>query len=221
MENKLKILELTKYYIERYSLDTSYSSSSSENTLDNLGTFNQAITRIIKNTTINDVSLWEIINIKGKARQISIIEFEKLCLPSLIEYIEKNCTDYDKKQLINDKNRLSLQQSKDYWDELAKKAIDDHNEGMRNLIDISIDDSDNEMYFSKSSEEIREKGINMMIEAIYNIFYEPFDWNLLSYDMNNTPIDEGYNPEITGEMLRSEKRLQDYQNYIGKRKLRL
>ena len=71
-------------------------------------------------------------------------------------------------------------------------------------------------------EEVASKGYEMMIEAIYNVFYQPFKWQALKRDMEAAEVtDEGYNPSITAEALRATARLSDFTNYTGSPKKQL
>ena len=59
----------------------------------------------------------------------------------------------------------------------------------------------------------------MMIEALYDVFFNTFNWALLGDDLEKSIIpDVGYKAEIPTECLQARERLQNYYNYIGERK---
>ena len=213
MSNELKILELTKYYVSRYSLNTKYKSNSSENSNDGLGTYQQAITRILKEVQITQRRLWDVIKPdNGGTRKISIEDFEKHCFENWSSYIEANCTEYDHTRLADDKEKYYSIIDNNYWNKKAEEAIEAHNRAIENY-----DPNEDECSYSVSKGDVLEKGHNMMLEAIYNIFYESFNWGLLEYDMNNSILEDiGYNPPITGGTEKSLSNLKNYTNYIGR-----
>lgn len=62
----------------------------------------------------------------------------------------------------------------------------------------------------------------MMLEALYNLFFEGFDWNQLMHDKFKAEItNTGYNADVTADTVRALKRLQDYTNYVGKKETQL
>lgn len=208
MEKELKILELTKHYVERYHIETTHSSNSADNTSDGLGTLRQAITRILKKTIVSGKTLWDIIETEGKSRQISIREFEKYCFVDLANYLQKNYRqdEYDSKKLEED---IKPFKKRDEWVEKINQSYEegdwDHNEAEDHSIIVTED-------------QIKEKGYSMMLEAIYNLFFEPFKWEELESDLINSHIDVHYNPDIDLSTIIAWENLKDIYNYIGEKR---
>ncbi|MCF2643271.1 hypothetical protein I6E50_12750 [Roseburia hominis] len=217
-ENKMTIRELVNYYVERYELCTENQSESYSGANDGLGTYITAISRIMKNTYIAESSLWDICKPENKAREISLEEFEDHCFDKWVNYIEKDSSRIgNKTTLKNDKERYKASKDAHYWDEKAEEAIKAQNHYIETT-DLG-DILENNFPFV-SDKEIEEKGHKMMLEAIYDIFYEHFNWALLKYDMQNSIVPDGgcYNPDINGGNVKSKTQLEDYHNYIGRRK---
>lgn len=218
MSRKLKIRDLAKYYVDRYKLYTPDESDNYAGFDDVLGSYVTQITRIIKSVSIGETNLWKIIKPDHGARQISIEDFESHCFDLWSGYIERNCNNYNKKQLENDKERHISQKDDAYWAKKAEEAIQEHNRLIETK-DWNEENSD-KPFLGVSEEKFLQKGHNMMLEALYDVFYEPFNWGLLKYDMQCSIVhDTGYNPPITGKTEKSRFQLEDYHNYIGKKKM--
>ena len=97
-----------------------------------------------------------------------------------------------------------------------KKAIRD------NAIENGADIPDDNDYLAPvvTERELEIKGCKMMLEALYNIYYEPFDWDRLRKDLfySKYDLDEGYNEDTPEEVDRAREDIKDFRNYIGARK---
>lgn len=217
------ILELTKYYVERYQLNTEYYSNSNEEKEDGLGAYKQAITRLIKDTSFCGRSLWNIIKKEDchSVRKISIDDFEEQCFGRWYLYIQKQKT-YNKTMLDDDYNKVMARTKKKIWDKRIEERIEErieaHNQAFEEYQQDLIDNVD---IYEVSNEKIKEKGLEIMIEAIYDVFYEPFNWGLLESDMNNIQsLSDGYNPSINSDTLQSELNLNNARAvYVGRRRI--
>ena len=108
-----------------------------------------------------------------------------------------------------------------YYTKLAENAIEAHNKTLdeEDFYELRSREFDTEYSFNYPlNTETERSGLRMMIEAIFEIFYEPFDWKLFSDDVQNYPQDTGYNPTITPEMMQSIERLKSIESYAKKRK---
>lgn len=216
MEKKLKVRELLVYYVDRYALSTENYSSITDSGQDGLGTLNAALIRILKKSMVGEISLWDAIQQKEGPRRISIEDFEKYCFRDWVKYIEDNCSDYDASALQSDKDRYLEEMS---WIQAAQDTVLSMN--------AAFESGDYDYRVSKGTddtgineEELLRKGHDMMLEAIYDTFFERFQWEKLKKDMEqvNLPSGSEYNAEITPEMVKAAARLGSYLNYIGKRK---
>lgn len=218
---KLTIYNLTKYYVERYSLDTRYKTDSSEKILDGLGTYIKEIQRILQKTRVGEKPLWDCIKPDKRARQITKEEFEKHCFPQLAEYIEKNCTSYNVEAVNKDKQEWERRYAEDKelsdLAEAARKAENDFLES--GSYESYGHESDG--YYSPTEEEVSRKGHDMMLEAIYDLFFEEFDWKKLKDDLERCGnIPDGYNADIEKEDIKAQYSLRSYKNYIGAKKIK-
>lgn len=218
MGEKLKVRDLLVYYVERYSLTTDGYSDVINSAQDGLGAYFAALKRILKETMINGVSVWDsMVQLTGP-RRISIEDFERYCFKTWVQYIETNCDDYNKEALQADKARYAPEGG--WWDDAAAVAVKSQNAALESgAYDYKSDTGSTDI--GVSEDDIKRKGHNMMLEALYDIFYEEFRWDELRDDMLRSEILSGseYNPEITPEMLEAQHRLKNYLNYIGKRKI--
>ena len=216
MEKKLKVKELLVYYVDRYALLTENYSSVTDTDEDGLGALNTSLKRILKKTMIGNISVWEAFQQKSGPWRISVRDFEKYCFKEWVRYIEDNCSGYDASALQADKDRYLEELS---WEEAAQDAIKTTNDALESgEYDYRV--TVGEDYIGISEIELRQKGHDMMLEAIYDIFFERFQWEKLKKDMEqvNLPSGSEYNAEITPEMMKAWTRLGSYLNYIGKRK---
>lgn len=216
MEKKLKVRELLVYYVDRYALSTENYSSITDSGQDGLGTLNTALIRILKKCTVGEISLWDAIQHENGPRRISIEDFERYCFKDWVKYIEDNCSDYDVSALQSDKDRYLEEMS---WIQAAQDTVLSMNAALESGdydYKVSIESDDTGI----SDEELLRKGHDMMLEAIYDIFFERFRWEKLKKDMEqvNMPSGSEYNAEITPEMMKALTRLGSYLNYVGKRK---
>lgn len=216
---KIKIKELSEYYIRRYKFNAN---AKAEIEYDPK-TYIVAITRILKSTILLDEkNLWDMIKNPKAVRQISIEEFERYCFPRWSEYIEKNLLDndgfpnYDVDTLTADKRRYNLTADNEKWEKITDDVIEAYNSAF--VLNDMIP-SDNDPVPLTTEEEVKKKGLEMMIEAIYDIFYKAFDWELLKHDLEAKEItDPGFNPNITPETLKARERLKSFRSYIGEAK---
>ena len=59
----------------------------------------------------------------------------------------------------------------------------------------------------------------MMLEAIYEVFYEPFDWEQHEKDIGKDMLIDGeYWADADDDNFAARQRLEDYKNYIGKKR---
>lgn len=217
MSQKLKIRDLVIYYVDRYHLDTSRTADSAENMSDGLGTYITAVRRIMEKIEIGEKRLWDVIKPQNQSRQISIEDFERYCLTQWVQYIEVNCENFDKNAIAEDKERGVLFADSERWDKKAEEAIAAHNQAMENDDDSNYGIEDFPPAIDEN--EVRKIGEKMMLEAIYNVFYESFNWNLLKYDLEKEKVtNTGYNPDIDGATLKSKHRLKFWNSYVGKKK---
>lgn len=217
MPEELRISALVEYYVQRYNLD-SKGLENGKKRYEKYKTYKMEISRILQKTYISGSSLWDIIGPKNGdktgVRKISIEEFERQCFPQWAEYIRK-CNDFDEEALKEDEERyLAYYMENKKWREVAERALAQHNAAIEN------EDGDPDDYvYGVTIEDVKAKGHEMMLEAIYNIFYGPFQWEKLKADMEAADVNyDGYNPEITPEMEKAKSQLEDYKNYTGEPK---
>lgn len=199
-ENRLTIKELIKYYVKRYSLvpnscDES-NPSESEQIQSEYARFRIAIRRILITTFIADKTLWDIINRDGEPRKISIDEFERHCFTKWSAYIKRNNEGrYDEKKLKED------------------EAIILNNE----LLKAGVDFVYSQPIINR--QRLRDTGHEMMLEAIFDIFFESFNWEQLEKDVGlDMLIDGEEETDINDDNLAARQRLEDYKNYCVKKK---
>lgn len=219
MNDKLSIKNLVQYYIDKYNLKPNYTSDLSADFQEMYGKYIVQVTRILKSTQVGEKKLWDIINPQKGSRKISIYDFEKNCFDRWAAYIKKQCEgEYDHIRLEKDIERHKIHTNEYY---LAKKLEDTITEHNRMIESGSFDRSADEAGLPHvTDQEISQKGHEMMLEAIYEIFYESFNWELLAFDLKNSIILENdYNPEVTISNQKSIERLKDYSNYAGRKKI--
>lgn len=219
MDDKKSIKELVEYYIEKFNLLPKSDSDPSADFQEKYGKYLAQITRILKSTQVGEKKLWDIIKPEKGSRKISIDDFEKNCFDSWAAYIKKQCEgEYDRIRLEKDIERHKIHTDESY---LAKKREDNIAEHNRMIENDPFDRNADEAGLPYvTDQEISQKGHEMMLEAIYEIFYESFDWELLAFDLKNSIIpDNGYNPEVTISNQKSIECLKDYSNYVGRKKI--
>lgn len=219
MEDKLTIKKLVQHYIDKYNLKPNYTSDHSADFQEIYGKYLAQITRILKRTRVGEKKLWDIINPEKGPRKISVDDFEKYCFDSWAAYIKKQCDDeYDRIRLEKDTERHKIYTDEFYLTKKLEADIAEHNKMIENNpFDRNTDEA---VLPCVTDTEISQKGHEMMLEAIYEIFYESFDWELLASDLKNSIIlDNDYNPEVTISNQKSIERLKDYSNYVGRKKI--
>ena len=184
---------------------------------DGSKTYTQAISRILKNTFVGEVRLWDIIKPKGEVRRISIADFEKNCFGAWAQYIERNCEQYDAKALEADRERMRVYAEDTYWEEQAAIADEIRNRAYES--GYVPGDTAGETGTVPEA-EVRRMGLDMMTEAIYSVLFDEFDWDSLRADLETVyKPSEAYGDETSGEEEKAAYRLKSYMNYIGQRKL--
>ena len=215
---KITIMELLRYYVDRYDLPTEAMGNVDEVNEDGLKPYYTKVTRILQETTIGEITLWDAIKpAKGK-RQISVEEFEKLCFPKWCAYIEKYYAGcYDIGALQADKERYAEEYR---WVEIASEQAEKLRKELESGAYIP-DPSDRTVNYPVSDEAVKATGHDMMIEALYDIFFERFRWDRLEADMRDAEVlksnrsEEGF---YTAELVRADTMLKSFRNYIGDRR---
>ena len=198
MPKKLSLSELILYYVKKY--DLADTCKTSETSKKNIGTYRQAVTRLLQSKKIGNITLYDAIKTENKPRKISIEEFENLCLFEWLTKI-KNYVGKEKRKQFDEDMALATQ-------------IERHNQ--------SLSEPDQEEFFEDTmttvAADIFQNTKNaMMLQAIYEIFYEPFNDEKLLNDLNTiSSYDGSFNPPVS--VIKSNNNLQDYKTYIGKRK---
>lgn len=225
MEEKKTITELTEHYIKRYNL---FPYDNNGNSLDDYSRsqFNDIyvqIKRILRKKEIGGTSYWEILKAQKKgATKVNIEEFEQQCFKELASYIQKryeNCQTNvnfieDKRknhfyntneEMLEDLRESYIKNNNSFYE---NGGIDDLNEELRNGFPENM----------AEEETLLKKECEMMLRALYDVFYTSFNREMLKYDLENIPtvMNDGDEPSL--EQTLSLHRLSDYKNYIGKRK---
>lgn len=217
MSELLSVRRLVEHYVDKYKLDMRYLSDSSPNTHDNLGTFIQEVRRILTRTKVGNQSLWELIKPDKGTRHISVEDFEKYCFKDWLEYIEKTERIQDKVMFAKDKERWNKEYAEAHrLNEAVNKLVNDVNRGFENYAP-TMEECEYDAYAPVvSEEELLKKGHEIMIEAIFSIFYKSFNWELLKHDMLYSQVDTTYyNPIVTAENIKAIERLKDISKYVG------
>lgn len=223
MEKKLKIKELAEYYNKRYEL-TNYDRYIDKNNYDNaINTLLVGITRIIKSAKIGEKIFWDTIKPEKGSRMVSVEDFEKQCFKEWVGYLQKNYESCkDNTNFMQDKQKNHIYDSEDeYWEDRVQSFTKNNdsfyeNGGNDDLNEELLNGFPDNMVLS---EDTIKRAYEAMLEALYDVFYEPFKWDMLKYDSEHKPIDNSYGTKYTREQIESNDRLLDYKNYIGKRKV--
>ena len=216
LEEKMPVAKLAEHYVDRYELSIRDPKRKSDDIVpdkkEEIRMFAQALSRIMKKKKIGESTLWTTIKPDDGGRVISLDFFEANCFGEWSEHIKKYYNVGNEKQFEDDIMRNAAQSKHDYYQRLADEAIKQHNEALG-------DDYDEEE-IGVTQSKVREKGHIMMLEAVYNIFYESFDWSLLERDLNEVDTLDlsGKDPNITAEYMEAKDRLRTFNSYIGKRK---
>lgn len=165
-----------------------------------------------------DQSLWDSIKPKKGPRKISIDYFEKCCFEKWAAYIKKNHKGkYDCTRLEKDIERHKLLTDESYLTKKMEEALAEQNRLLQEHPSGSCDEDS--CVPQPITESIAREGYRMMLEAIYEIFYESFDWTKLECDMLRAQMIDPVNSDVTVDQHASVERLKDYSNYVGKRKI--
>lgn len=219
MDDKKSIRELLEYYIEKYSLLPKSDPDDSMEFQEMYGKYFAQIRRILKSTHIGEKPLWDDIKPEKGSRKISINDFEISCFDSWSAYLKKQDKDeYGHILLEKDIEQHKIRLDECYLAKKLKTDKDEHNRMIEyGLSEINADEMGLPFVTDR---EISQKGHEMMLEAIYDIFYESFNWEQLTFDLKNSIIlDNGYNPKVTISNQKSIESLKDYSNYVGRKKL--
>ena len=211
-KEKLTIRQLAIHYIDAYHLSLNMDNK------DPFGNFTTQLQRIMERTKINQRPLWDLIKPPKGVRKISIELFEKYCFLQWADYIQNHYDkkEYDSEALAREKAKY-IEETENNYGELAQRIIDSNNAALEDR-DPKPDD-DILAIFSTKDEDLQKMGCRMMLEALYNLFFEGFDWNQLMHDKFKAEItNTGYNADVTADTVRALKRLQDYTNYVGKKR---
>lgn len=68
-----------------------------------------------------------------------------------------------------------------------------------------------------SSIELEKHRCTKMLEALYNLYFEPVDIVALENDLNTTLIDPDYDPQLLQERMNAENRLANPENYCKRK----
>ena len=215
MSREYTIKELIKYYVDRYNLPVENRARVHETDDLGIAAYKEALKRIMQATRIGNMSYWNTIKTDGW-RRVTIEDFEKQCFPAWCRYIEKNCETYDKAALQADKDKYTEAIK---WENEAQTWIEAQNQALIDGSYFEMFESDVD-YPAITDAELRQRGHEMMIEAIYDTLFQRFQWEKLKEDMERAEIPDGsmYNADITPELLKARARLQSYLNYIGKKR---
>lgn len=222
MEKKLKIRELAEYYVKRYGLTPYDKNANTDEYNGDVRTIATQITRTMKGTKIGEKYLWDTINPDKGARAISIEDFEKQCFTEWVRYLHDNHESCkDNANFMQDKKKNHIYDSEDeYWKDRVQSFTENNDSFYENG---GNDDINEELLHGfpanmVTQEDVEKMAYKMMFRALYDVFYEPFKWDMLRYDLENRPTDNDYGTEFTKKQVHSSDRLSDYKNYIGKRK---
>lgn len=215
---KKKILDIAKYFAHRYNLPLNEGEDYQENEV--YGTYVTQIKRIMKKVPKDGENLWDFIKEDKKARMISINDFILNCFPEWEIYIKKKHLDEMER---NSDAYQSFFEDKRLYDTLTVDKIlnDKQNELLEcinNYYEEGYNDPDNQGYvpieYRKDDEKVKLKGYGFMIEAIYNIFYSRFKWDLLAEHMTlEANRSDEYNTPPTNEEMIAILSLNDFENY--------
>lgn len=222
MEKKLKIRELAEYYVKRYGLTPYDKNANTDEYNGDVRTIATQITRTMKETKIGEKYLWDTIKPDKGDHAISIEDFEKQCFTEWVRYLHDNrefCKD--NANFMQDKKKNHIYDSEDeYWKDRVQSFTENNDSFYENG---GNDDINEELLHGfpanmVTQEDVEKMAYKMMFRALYDVFYEPFNWDMLRYDLENKPTDNEYGTKFTKEQVHSSDRLSDYKNYIGKRK---
>ncbi|MCD8131938.1 MAG: hypothetical protein LUE16_11815 [Lachnospiraceae bacterium] len=237
MAKLYKISELAKYYINRYKLGKDEFTAISDDGRDSRErAVNAEITRILHNAKddYGKGSLWDTIKVSNSGpRKISIEFFEQHCFMKFSEYIKKNYErndnsgnviyNYDKDALARDEFLVKMNTEKAYWERSAE-GLQKANQEYIGIVtkNFPAPSTPPEPYIFNPTDKnlypsLKNIGYGLMIEAIYNVFYEPFHWAELEDDLSVLDYyNENFPTEITPEEAKSLERIQHpYISYIG------
>ena len=191
--------EILDELIEKYSLD--------ENSRDAL---RKKITSICKQIDVGEgkkmTNLWDKAKHLGKGKKKPehwFTENEKQRIynsPSFKTYMSKICTtDEQKKKFENEvENERQAEQAnqkeREYWETFDPKEFDN-----------------DYTHHGVTKEEVKQKKLEIMLEAVFLKFYEPIDEDLLESDMNTE-----YLTDYSADRIASKKRLEKNAYYKEK-----
>lgn len=219
---KKKILDIAKYFAHRYNLPLNDGEDYQENEV--YGTYVTQIKRIMQKTNKNGEKLWNFIKEDNKARRISINDFIFNCFPEWEIYIKKK--HLDEMEQNSDAYQSFLDDKRLYetlrMDEIIKDKQTELLEYINNYYEEGYSNPDNQEYapieYRKDDEKVKLKGYGFMIEAIYNIFYSGFKWDLLAEHMTlEANRSDEYNTPPTKDETKAVESLKNYRNYTAEK----
>ena len=232
---------LADYYIDEFSiiLDEPVNGNDEHSVKEK---YIKAIRRTIEKVCTNDRNFQQLFE-RNNNKGISINDFEKYCLGHWCDYIEKNCIAQDAKlydeqavaraiviyynnaykRLSRNRNRSSALSEEtyhdllsDYCEHVAEAELRAYQAG-----DLGPEPTAENWNGDCTITELRETGFRMMLEAVYNTLFQPFDWEALRYDLTVRNFYSHQAKEVPPtDVMEAEVRLNDYQYYVGESKIR-
>ena len=209
MQEKFTIRELAIYYVQKYDLDIDCNADTHGNYGNMLRNYITQISRILKKTSIGEKTLWDSIKSRDSSRRISIGEFEQYCFGEWSDYIEKNCRNYNISLLKQDKEKYLAQKDVQYWKDKTQEVSKAYDELAKQNGSVPDGGKGRE----KSSPEVYQ----MMLKALYDLFFEPFNQELYEQDLKDSQMSVYANPELLPDIESAKERLSDYNNYIERK----
>ena len=170
-EKKYTVSELLMYYVDRYRLTGdpyTIMTCLKKGEIEGYKTTRVYLERLLKKTKIGEVFLWDAVKQPDGVRRISISEFERLCFRKWAGYIQTRYPECDMDALQADIYRYNETYR---WDDEARKIIEAQNRSLETGEYTS--DEEDRIYEGVviSDAEVRQKGLEMMIEAIWNVVH--------------------------------------------------
>lgn len=223
----MKILELTKYFVDRYKLpkkpgyEDGYMDENEE-----IATYRTAIRRILKKQKIHGEELWDTIKPEKGDREISLDDFMKFCFPEWEKYLLNNYkNDLEKNDtlqyLIEDENNyLKLNE----WRIKAEERTSRLNEYIENFDYAKFEEYERHgiVEYHEGSENVLDMALRFQVQALFELFFEEINLKKLAEDLTNEAnIDFSYNAVFTEEEEKSLERLESYTNYTKRKNIKI
>ena len=219
----MKILELTRYFVDRYKLEKKLGY---ENENEEIATYRTAITRILKNKKIQNKSLWDLIKPEKGSRQISLEDFMKYCFPEWKKYLYDN---YIEDLEENDTLKYLEEDVEEYlksneWYLKAEGRIQRHNKAIEEYDPVEeFEEIDDEIRYGittyyEGSKEVLEKALQFQIQALFELYFEELNLKEIAKDMTLiSNCDTSYNPTYTEKEDKAFNRIASYKNYTKRK----